>query len=81
MITWSHRFENVRDCLNAASACYIFEGAPGLEPLAEIAPTAEEKAGGWFYHSQMLDMFWLFRPDGKSYLDEKLKAEGWTLWS
>lgn len=27
-------------------------------------------------HSKMLDMFWVFRPDGKSYLDEKLKAEG-----
>ncbi len=24
----------------------------------------------------MLDMFWVFRPDGKSYLDEKLKEEG-----
>mmetsp|Transcript_114118 Transcript_114118/g.333577 ORF Transcript_114118/g.333577 Transcript_114118/m.333577 type:complete len:290 (-) Transcript_114118:35-904(-) len=58
------------------NAVYIFEGAAGLEPLVEIAPTAAERKDGWFYHSKMLDMFWVFRPDGKSYLDEKLKAEG-----
>jgi nicotinamidase-related amidase len=58
------------------NACYVFQGEAGLEPLKEIAPTASERADGWFYHSKMLDMFWLFRPDGKSYLDEKLKAEG-----
>jgi len=58
------------------NAVYIFEGAAGLEPLKELAPTAAEKAEGWFYHSKHLDMFWVFRPDGKSYLDEKLKAEG-----
>jgi len=58
------------------NAVYIFEGEAGLESLRELAPTAQEKADGWFYHSKMLDMFWVFRPDGKSYLDEKLKAEG-----
>jgi nicotinamidase-related amidase len=58
------------------NAVYIFEGEHGLAPLTEIAPTAKEVADGWFYHSKMLDMFWVFRPDGKSYLDEKLKAEG-----
>lgn len=58
------------------NAVYVFEGEAGLEPLREIAPTTAEKAAGWFYHSKMLDMFWVFRPDGKSYLDEKLKAEG-----
>merc|ERR1712039_605453 len=44
--------------------------------MGELAPTAKEVADGWFYHSKMMDMFWVFRPDGKSYLDEKLKAEG-----
>jgi len=59
------------------NALYLFEGEKGLEPLQEILPTAKERADGWFYHSAMLDMFWLFRPsDGKSYLDEKLKDEG-----
>merc|ERR550532_2209765 len=58
------------------NAVYIFEGEPGLQPLKELAPTAKELADGWFYHSKMLDMFWVFRPDGKSYLDEKLKEEG-----
>lgn len=59
------------------NAVYIFQGAAGLKPLKEIAPTAFEEEGGWFYHSKHLDMFWVFRPeDGKSYLDEKLKAEG-----
>ena len=58
------------------NAVYIFEGEPGLAPLKELAPTAKEVADGWFYHSKMLDMFWVFRPDGKSYLDEKLKEEG-----
>eukprot|EP00282_Hemiselmis_andersenii_P000686 CAMPEP_0114111454 /NCGR_PEP_ID=MMETSP0043_2-20121206/1863_1 /TAXON_ID=464988 /ORGANISM="Hemiselmis andersenii, Strain CCMP644" /LENGTH=308 /DNA_ID=CAMNT_0001203489 /DNA_START=13 /DNA_END=936 /DNA_ORIENTATION=+ len=61
---------------NLENACYIFEGEAGLQPLKEIAPTAQELADGWFYHSKMLDMFWVFEPDGKSYLDEKLKAEG-----
>ena len=58
------------------NALYIFEGEKGLHPLKEIAPTAEERANGCFYHSKMLDAFWVFRPDGKSYLDEKLKEEG-----
>ena len=58
------------------NAVYVFEGEAGLAPLEEIAPTAEERDAGWFYHSKMLDMFWVFRPDGKSYLDEKLKAAG-----
>ena len=47
-----------------------------MKTLKEIAPTEDEKAGGWFYHAVSLDMFWVFTPDGKSYLDEKLKAEG-----
>lgn len=58
------------------NAVYIFEGEAGLTPLKEIAPTKEEVGAGWFYHSKMLDMFWCFQEDGKSYLDEKLKAEG-----
>ena len=58
------------------NAVYVFTGAPGLEPLSEIAPTEAEVSGGWFYHGKHLDMFWNFTPDGKSYLDEKLKALG-----
>lgn len=58
------------------NALYIFDGEKGLKPLQEIMPTNDEIANGWFYHSKMLDMFWLFRPDGKSYLNEKLKDEG-----
>jgi nicotinamidase-related amidase len=45
-----------------------------MKPLSEIAPTAVEVADGWFYHGKHLDMFWNFTEDGKSYLDEKLKA-------
>ena len=56
------------------NAAYVFTGAPGLEPLAEIAPTEEERAEGWFYLGKHLDMFWTFDADGDSYLDEKLKA-------
>jgi hypothetical protein len=56
------------------NAAYVFTGAKGLEPLAEIAPTHEEVADGWFYHGKHLDMFWTFNPNGTSYLDEKLKA-------
>jgi hypothetical protein len=40
------------------NAVYIFEGAPGLEILKEIAPTAEERADGWMYMGKHLDMFW-----------------------
>lgn len=58
------------------NAIYIFQGEAGLEPLKEIAPTLEEREAGWFYHSKMLDMFWVFDENGNSYLDEKLKAEG-----
>lgn len=58
------------------NAVYIFDGGPGIEPLSEIAPTAEEIAEGWFYHGKHLDMFWNFDAEGKSYLDEKLKAIG-----
>ena len=56
------------------NAVYIFNGAPGMEPLAEIAPTEADLADGWFYHGKHLDMFWNFDANGKSYLDEKLKA-------
>ncbi len=58
------------------NAVYIFEGAPGMKPLAEIAPTEEEVSDGWFYHGKHLDMFWNFDENGNSYLDEKLKAHG-----
>ncbi len=58
------------------NAVYVFTGAPGLEPLSEIAPTEAEVSDGWFYHGKHLDMFWNFTPDGKSYLDEKLKGLG-----
>ncbi len=56
------------------NAAYVFTGAPGLEPLAEIAPTEQERAEGWFYLGKHLDMFWTFDDDGESYLDGKLKA-------
>jgi len=56
------------------NAAYVFTGAPGLRPLAEIAPTEAEEADGWFYLGKHLDMFWTFDDNGDSYLDEKLKA-------
>lgn len=56
------------------NAVYIFEGNAGLQVLSEIEPDDQEMADGWFYHSEHLDMFWTFDDDGKSYLDEKLKA-------
>ncbi len=59
---------------NPENAAYVFTGAPGLEPLAEIAPTPEEVDDGWLYHGKHLDMFWTFDEKGRSYLDEKLKA-------
>jgi nicotinamidase-related amidase len=59
---------------NPENAAYIFTGAAGMNPIAEIAPTDEEVADGWFYHGKHLDMFWNFTEEGKSYLDEKLKA-------
>jgi len=61
---------------NPENAVYVFTGAPGMKPLAEIAPTEEEVADGWFYHGKHLDMFWNFDEHGNSYLDEKLKAAG-----
>lgn len=59
---------------NPENAAYVFTGGPGLEPLAEIAPTEDEVADGWFYHGKHLDMFWTFDEAGASYLDQKLKA-------
>ncbi len=56
------------------NAAYVFTGAAGLEPLAEIAPSEEERAQGWFYLGKHLDMFWTFDENGDSYLDEKLRA-------
>jgi len=56
------------------NAVYVFNGAPGMKPLSEIAPTEEEVADGRFYHGKHLDMFWTFDENGNSYLDEKLKA-------
>lgn len=58
---------------NPENAAYVFTGAPGMRPLAEIAPSAEEVADGWFYHGKHLDMFWTFDDAGESYLDRKLK--------
>jgi nicotinamidase-related amidase len=58
------------------NAAYVFTGSAGMRPLAEIAPTAEEEADGWFYLGKHLDMFWTFDEHGASVLDEKLKAEG-----
>jgi len=58
------------------NAVYIFNGAPGMKPISEIAPTEEEVADGWFYHGKHLDMFWNFDENGNSYLDEKLKNAG-----
>lgn len=58
------------------NAVYIFEGADGMKPLTEIAPTEQDVADGWFYHGKHLDMFWNFDENGNSYLDEKLKAAG-----
>ena len=59
---------------NPENAAYVFTGSAGLQPLAEIAPTEEEVADGWLYRGKHLDMFWTFNEDGRSYLDEKLKA-------
>ena len=58
------------------NAVYVFTGAAGVEPLAEIAPTQEDLDQGWFYHGKHLDMFWTFDEDGESYLDKKLEAHG-----
>ncbi len=58
------------------NAVYVFTGAPGMMPLAEIAPTQQEVSDGWFYDGKHLDMFWNFDENGNSYLDEKLKADG-----
>lgn len=84
---WSRRFDdgisNAQDRWYGArglradcpeNAVYIFDGNPGLQILSEIEPDVTEMQEGWFYHSQHLDMFWTFNDDGKSYLDEKLKA-------
>jgi len=54
----------------------MFNGAPGMKHLKEIAPTEKEVTDGWFYHGKHLDMFWTFDENGKFYLDEKLKKAG-----
>ncbi|MDA3937867.1 MAG: cysteine hydrolase [Spirochaetia bacterium] len=61
---------------NPENAVYIFNGAPGMKPLSEIAPTEKEVSDGWFFHGKHLDMFWNFDEKGNSYLDEKLKKAG-----
>jgi nicotinamidase-related amidase len=61
---------------NPQNAIYVYTGAPGMEPLSEIAPSEKEISNGWFYHGKHLDMFWNFDENGNSYLDEKLKAVG-----
>ena len=58
------------------NAVYMFSGPPGMEVLSEIAPNDDELADGWSYHGKHLDMFWTFDENGRSYLDEKLKADG-----
>ena len=58
------------------NAVYVFGGTPGMAVLSEVAPTDDEVADGWFYHGKHLDMFWTFDENGRSYLDEKLKAAG-----
>ena len=47
-----------------------------MKPLAEIHPNANEYQEGYCYYGRALDMFWNFRSDGKSYLDEILKEQG-----
>ncbi len=61
---------------NPENAAYIFNGSAGLQPLTEIEPNDDEVSDGWFYLGKHLNMFWTFNDDGKSYLDEKLKALG-----
>ncbi len=56
------------------NAVYVFGGTPAMAVLSEVAPTDDEVADGWFYHGKHLDMFWTFDENGRSYLDEKLKA-------
>jgi len=58
------------------NAVYVFTGTPGIKPLTEIAPTEQDQKDGWYYQGKHLDMFWTFTEDGRSYLDEKLKALG-----
>lgn len=58
------------------NAVYVFEGTQGIKPLVEIAPTKQDIDEGWYYQGKHLDMFWTFTEDGRSYLDEKLKALG-----
>ena len=69
------RWYGARGVATKENALYVFEGEAGLEPLREIAPTPAERFE-WFYHTKHLDMFWRFRGDGKSFLDEKLKDCG-----
>ena len=56
------------------NAAYIFNGHEGLQILSEVEPNDDELSDGCFYHGEHLDMFWTFDDEGKSYLDEKLKA-------
>ncbi|MDF1567989.1 MAG: isochorismatase family protein [Spirochaetaceae bacterium] len=58
------------------NAVYVFTGTPGIKPLSEIAPAEQDRKDGWYYRGKHLDMFWTFTEDGRSYLDEKLKALG-----
>lgn len=58
------------------NAVYVFEGTEGIRPLAEIAPSKQDIDEGWYYQGKHLDMFWTYNEDGRSYLDEKLKAQG-----
>ncbi|KAL3924689.1 MAG: hypothetical protein SGILL_000889 [Bacillariaceae sp.] len=57
------------------NAVYIFTGTEGMKPLMEIHPNEKEYQEGCCYYGRALDMFWNFRSDGKSYLDEKLKEQ------
>jgi len=86
--SWSRRFDDgIANAMDRwygprglenpyTNALYIVDGCQGMQTLQEIAPTDTEIEQGWFYHSKHLDMFWCFTPDGRSYLDSKLKEHG-----
>lgn len=85
--SWSRQFD---DGISAAIDCWygpeglrseepenslhVFHGEADLFLLQKIASVSNETLGGWY--SKTLDMFWTFCPDGKSYLDERLKEKG-----
>jgi nicotinamidase-related amidase len=91
--SWSRTFDDgISNCMDRwygphgldpddpENAVYIFQGAPGMAVLEEIAPTEPEILAKSHYQGKHLDMFWTFceRDNGEqySYLDEKLCAAG-----